>query len=54
MNHLFAITSLIVIALTLPAVAANEEDQAIIAVYDLESAISEAGQSSGALISLEP
>ena len=54
MNHLFAITSLIVIALTLPAVAANEEDQAIIAVYDLESAISEAGQSSGALISLSP
>jgi len=53
-NHLFAITSLIVIALTLPAVAANEEDQAIIAVYDLESAISEAGQSSGALISLSP
>ena len=55
MNHLFAITSLVAfaVALALPVIAAEEEDQAIIAVYDIESAISEAGQSSGGILSLD-
>ena len=55
MKYLSSIPLLFIIAMLTPAVAAEEDKQAIIAVYDLESVISEAGQPSEmSMMSFDP